>query len=295
MRKFNIQLFTVDPKTSKNADFAKVVSKDFALQFEKGIDTLMSMIGVARKEEVKAGEDIKAYTVTGTLESGVVAEGEVIPLSKYSTAYTTVGTAVLKKWRKVTTAEAISKKGFKQAVSDTNAKMLRQIQDGIRTDYTTFLGTGGATASGAGFQAAMAAGWGKLKVLFEDTAIESVYWVNPMDVATYLGGAQITTQTAFGMTYIENFIGLGTVILDSNVPQGTYYATAKENVVLYYIPANSGDMADAFDLIADETGLIGVHNGAVHNSASYETVAYSGVGLFAENLGGVVVGTISAA
>lgn len=295
MRKFNIQLFTVDPKTSKNADFAKVVSVDFATQFEKGIDTLMAMIGVARKIEVKAGEALMAYNVTGTLESGEVAEGEVIPLSKYATTYTAIGTAVLKKWRKVTTAEAISKKGFKQAVSDTNGKMLRQIQDGIRTDYTTFLGTGGATASGAGFQAAMAAGWGKLKVLFEDTAIESVYWVNPMDVATYLGGAQITTQTAFGMTYIENFIGLGTVILDSNVPQGTYYATAKENVVLYFIPANSGDMADAFDLIADETGLIGIHNGPVHNSASYETVAYSGVGLFAENLGGVVVGTISAA
>lgn len=295
MNKFNLQLFTVDPKTSENSDFTRVVSKDFALQFESGIGKLMEMIGVTRKEEVKPGEELKVYRVTGTLESGTVAEGEVIPLSKYATTWTSIGTATLKKWRKVTTAEAIAKKGFKQSVTDTNGKMLRQIQDGIRTQFTTFLGTGGATASGAGFQAAMANAWGKLKVLFEDTAIDSVYFVNPMDVSTYLGSAQITIQTAFGMSYVENFIGLGTVILDANVPQGTFYATAKENVVLYYIPANSGDMAEAFDLTSDETGLIGVHNGPVHNSASYETVAMSGVGLFAENLGGIVVGTISAA
>jgi hypothetical protein len=96
------------------------------------------------------------------------------------------------------------------------------------------------------------------------------------------------------MSYIENFLGMGTVILASDVPKGKVYTTASENVVLYYIPVTSADMAQAFDLTADSTGLIGIHTGAIHNNMTAETVAASGVGLFAEKLDGIVVGTISA-
>ena len=53
-------------------------------------------------------------------------------------------------------------------------------------------------------------------------------------------------------------------------------------------------MAQAFSLTSDATGLIGIHTGAVYNNMTAETVAASGVGLFAEKLDGIVVGTISA-
>jgi hypothetical protein len=134
-----------------------------------------------------------------------------------------------------------------------------------------------------------------MQVLFEDTSIETVYFMNPLDVADYLGAAQISTQTAFGMSYIENFLGMGTAILASDVPKGKIYATAAENIVCYYIPVTSADMAQAFDLTSDATGLIGIHTGATYNNLSAETVAASGVGLFAEKLDGIVVGTISGA
>ena len=74
-------------------------------------------------------------------------------------------------------------------------------------------------------------------------------FMNPLDVADYLTKAQITLQTAFGMTYVENFLGLGTVIFDSKVPKGTIYATAKDNIVLYYIPVNGADLGEAFEPI----------------------------------------------
>lgn len=293
-KKMNLQMFA-DANTITAADLAKVRDVDFAERFSTGIATLQKMLGVTRKIEKKAGEVLKVYKVSGTLESGVVAEGEVIPLSKYSTSYEPIGEAELKKWRKVTTAEAISEKGYGQAVNDTNARMLKDIQKGIRSKFISFLGTGTGSASGTGLQAALAQVWGKLQILFEDTSVEAVYFLNPMDVAEYLGSAQISTQTAFGMSYIENFLGMGTVILASDVPQGKIYATAAENIVLYYIPVTSADMAQAFALTADATGLIGIHTGASYDNLSAETVAASGVGLFAEKLDGIVVGSITGA
>ena len=295
MRNFDLQMFAVDAKTVKAADLAKVRDVDFTERFTTDLGTLMKMLGVTRKIEKRAGEVLKVYKVTGTLEDGTVAEGEVIPLSKYQTTYTAIGEATLQKWRKVTTAEAISSKGYGQAVNDTNAKMLKDIQKGIRTKFTSFLATGTGSATGTNLQTALAQVWGKLQILFEDTSIEAVYFMNPLDVAEYLGNAQISTQTAFGMSYIENFLGIGNVILASDIPKGKIYATAAENIVLYYIPVSSADMAQAFDMTADATGLVGIHTGATYDNLSAETVAASGVGLFAEKLDGIVIGTITGA
>lgn len=149
MNRFDLQLFAVDTKTVKSADLAKVPGMwTLPSSLSPVSQTLMTMLGVTRKLEKKAGETLKVYKVTGTLESGTVAEGEVIPLSKYTTSYTPIGEATLKKWRKVTTAEAISEKGYGQAVNDTNAKMLKDIQKGIRGDFVKFLATGTGAANG---------------------------------------------------------------------------------------------------------------------------------------------------
>ena len=294
MKKFNLQLFAAENMTTA-ADLKKVRDVDFTERFTSGIETLMKMLGVTRKIEKKAGETLKVYKVTGTLQDGTVAEGEIIPLSKYETTYEPIGEATLKKWRKQTTAEAISSKGFGQAVNDTNNKMLKQIQQGIRTQFVNFLATGTGKADGVGLQAAMAQIWGQMQVLYEDTAIETVYFMNPLDVADYLGNAQITTQTAFGMSYVENFLGMGTAILAADVPKGKIYATAAENIVLYYISVTGSDLAQAFNLTGDATGLIGVHTDSDYSNFTSQTVAASGVGLFAEKLDGIVVGTIQPA
>lgn len=291
---FNLQLFAAE-NTITSDDLEKVRDVDFTERFTKDLGTLMKMLGVTRKLKKKAGEVLKVYKVTGTLQDGVVAEGEIIPLSKYESTYEAVGEATLKKWRKQTTAEAISEKGYSQAVNDTNNKMLKDIQKGIRSGFVSFLGTGTGAATGTGLQATLAQTWGQMKVLFEDTAVETVHFINPLDIADYLSTAQVTTQTAFGMTYIENFLGMGNAILASDVPKGKVYTTAAENIVLYYIPVTSEDLGQAFKLTADETGLIGIHTEPVYNNLSAETVAASGVGLFAEMIDGVVVGTITPA
>ena len=277
----------------KKEDLVRAREIEFVTLFGESIKKLVEALGVTRKIPKQAGYTLKAYKATGTLQPGTVAEGDLIPLSKYQTEAVSYAEIVLKKWRKATSAEAIIEKGYDQAVQMTTDRMLKDVQKGIRTDFFTFLATGTGEATGATFQAALAQAWGQLQVLFEDDSIEAIYFMNPLDVADYLATAQITTQTAFGMTYVENFLGLGTVIFDSKVPQGTIYATAKDNIVLYYVPVNGSDIGNAFSFTADQTGLIGIHEEADYKHMTAEDTVMSGVVLFAERLDGIVKSTIT--
>ena len=282
-----------ETNTIMQADVARVRMIDFNYQFTGSLRKFMEAMGITRKIAVQEGSALKALKVTGTLQSGVVAEGELIPLSRYETKEVSVGEAVLHKWRKGTTAEAILKGGYEQAVGMTTDGMVKDVQKKIRGDLFTFMGTGTGKASGTGLQAALAAGWGQLQVLWEDDAVETVYFLNPLDVADYLGTAQVTMQTAFGMSYIENFMGLGTVFLTSAVAKGKYYATAKQNIVAYYINVASGDVASAFKLTTDETGYVGIREYLDEDHARVMDLVMSGVTFFPERLDGIVVGTIS--
>ena len=283
----------VETNTILKSDLAKVRVADFNYQFAGSIKKLTEALGVTRKIAMQEGTTLKALKVTGTLQNGIVAEGDLIPLSKYTTEEIPMGEITLKKWRKGTTAEAIQKGGYDQAVGATTDKMVKDIQNGIRADFFTFLATGTGTAEGEGLQAALANGWGKLQTLWEDDAVETVYFVNPLDVAAYLGTAQISVQTAFGMNYVENFLGLGTVFMNSRVPQGKYYATAKENVVLYYINVGSSELGRAFNLYTDETGYIGISEYPDKDTARVMDLVMSGITFFPERIDGIVVGTIA--
>ena len=103
----------------KKADLAKAREIEFTYNFSENVRKLMEALGVTRKIAKQAGTVLKAYKAVGTLESGAVAEGEVIPLSKYATQPVTFGEITLKKWRKATSAEAIVERGYDQAVEMT--------------------------------------------------------------------------------------------------------------------------------------------------------------------------------
>ena len=278
----------------KKSDLVRAREIEFTYNFSEGVRKLMEALGVTRKIAKQAGTVLKAYKAVGTLESGEVGEGETIPLSKYATEPVNFGEITLKKWRKATSAEAITERGYDQAVEMTTDRMLRDVQKAVRTDLFNFLATGTGSASGDNMQGTLAQAWGQLQVKFEDDAIQSVYFVNPLDIADYLAKAQITTQTAFGMTYVEDFLGLGTVIMNASVPKGKIYATAKENIVLYYIPVNGADLGEAFNFTSDETGYIGIHEEPDYTNMTASDTVINGMVFFAERLDGVVVGTIGA-
>lgn len=278
-------------------DMKKVREVDFVSQFtHNSLAKLIEALGVTRKIPMQEGTTMYVYTVTGTAGDGVVPEGEIIPLSHYTTTKTAVGEITLKKWRKAVSAEAIKKSGYDAAVAETDAALLKDVQKGIRTDLFSFLNgtiTSSVTASGTGLQAALADAWGKLQVAFEDDTAEAVYFVNPTDIAEYLATANISTQTAFGMNYVEDFLGLGTVIITNKVTAGTFVATAKENIIMYYLTMN-GDLAAAFNLTADELGYIGIKSGYQNEErAQIESLVMNGIQFMVEYGAGVVKGTIA--
>ena len=280
----------------KAEDLKKIREVDFVQQFtHSSLAKLIEVLGVTRKIPMQEGTTMYVYTMSGTLENGAVGEGETIPLTEIEQTKTPVGDITLKKWRKGVSAEAIVKSGSAVAIRDTDAKLLSLVQQNVRSDLFSFLNgtiTGSTSVVGAGLQKALAAAWGQLQVLFEDDTAQAVYFVNPLDIADYLGNATISTQTAFGMNYIEDFLGLGTVIMSSRITEGTFIATAKENLIMYYITMN-GDLADEFGLTVDELGYIGINSGFTNQTnATKESLVMDGIQFLVEYAGGVVKGTI---
>ena len=280
----------------KAAQMAKVREVDFVEQFGGNIlPKLMEALGVTRRIPMMEGTTMYVYKTTGTLQSGSVPEGEIIPLSQYERTKEAVGAIPLKKWRRAATAEAIKKSGYEEAVAITDAKLLNDVQKGIRTDFFNFLtGLDGTVVAGDTLQKVLAGTWGQLQVLFEDDAVSTVHFMSPLTISDYLGTATITVQTAFGMNYIEDFLGLGTVVMNSNIPKGMVFSTAKENLILYYLTM-SGDVARAFDLTADATGYIGIKSGYQNEErAQIESIIMSGIQFLVEYANGVVIGQIDA-
>ena len=268
------------------AAMKKVREIDFIQQFtHDSLNKLIEILGVTRKIPMQEGTTMYMYTMSGTLESGAVTEGEVIPLTKITQTKTAVGEITLNKWRKAVSAEAIMKSGSNVAIAETDTKLRKLVQAGVRSNLFTFLNgtiTGATSVTGA-----------DLQVKFEDDAVEPVYFVNPLDLATYLGAASITTQTAFGLNYIKDFLGLGTVIATAGITQGTFVATAKENIIMYYLNMN-GDVAREFDLRTDELGVIGISSGEKNKErAQIESLVMSGIQFLVEYAAGVVKGAIS--
>lgn len=277
---------------TKAAQMSKVREVDFVSQFAHGsLAKLIEVLGVTRKIPMQEGTTMYMYTTSGTLQSGSVSEGAVIPLSQYQRNKTAVGEITLKKWRKATSAEAIMKSGYDEAVRQTDAKLLRDVQKTVRTDFFTLINgniTGETTVAEATLQAALAAAWGQLQVKFEDDTAAPVHFVNPLDIADYLKTANISVQTAFGMNYVEDFLGLGTVIISSQVTQGTVISTAKENIILYFLTMN-GDIAGKFGLTVDDLGYIGIKTDIpTEQRAQLETLIMSGIQFFVEYAAGVV-------
>ena len=266
-------------------------SIDFTEQFTGSISTLLQVLNVTRMQPMAVGSQIKIYKSELTKADGNVAEGEVIPLSKVTRKPADTKELAYKKYRKQTTAESIQASGFAAAVNDTDSKLLRSIQGDIKKDFFDFVQTGTTKTSGDTFQKAIAQALGQLAIKWEDDDVQSVLFANPLDFYTYLGDSTLTTQTAFGLTYLQNYLGFDTIILTGAVKQGTIAATASQNLNYAYASMN-GSLSQAFSLTTDETGLIGVVHNAMTENASYETMALTSGVLFPERLDGIVVATV---
>lgn len=289
-----LQLFAAETGTITTTDVAPVISIDFTSRISQNIRELQELLGVIDLEPMAAGTEIKIYKWEVSEPAEQVGEGEKIGLTKVKRALKETITLSLDKYRKNTTAEAIQRSGRDIAVNKSDEQLIKKVQKAIKGSLYVMLNAGTGTATGKDLQQVLANLWAELQEYYEDEDVNPIYFINPKDVADYLGTAQVTMQNAFGFTYIENFLGLGTAVISPKVTAKKPIATAKENLRGAYVPM-SGDVAQTFSLTADETGLIGMVHAMVTENATVDTLMMSCVKFFPEFADGVFIGTIAGA
>lgn len=287
----NIKQFET-PEPGLSTDLGSALSIDFVERFGQRFKSLFELLGIQRVIPMAAGQVLKTYTSSVTLAGDPVPPGAVIPLSEVVMEDGPTQELTWDKKRKAVTMEDIQKFGFDRAVTMTDSKLIAEVQKGVRSKLLVQLATGTGTATGANFQKTLANNWGTVTTKFGEDDVQVISFANPMDVAAYLGEANISTQTAFGMTYVENFLNNRIVFMHGDIPAGTIYSTADENLVAAYANMTSGALGQAFDFTTEETGLIGVTHDINKQRLQAETITAYGIVLFAERLDGVVVGTI---
>ncbi|MFR5000286.1 MAG: hypothetical protein ACLUCU_07525, partial [Slackia sp.] len=138
------------------ADVVTALDVEFIENFQHDVNQLMEVLGIFGVETMNAGTALYQYKVSGSLNSAEVAEGDEVPLSKYSVAKTPIGELETKPYRKLTTRQAILKAGFENAVLKTDDKMAKDMRADIVKAFFEFLGKGTGSAKGVGLQAALA-------------------------------------------------------------------------------------------------------------------------------------------
>lgn len=298
-RKMALQLFAAEPNVITTQQITVNPREvDFVTSFGNNLTALTDVLGIVRPIEKPNGTQLVSYTASGELQSGDVAEGDVIPLSQYSVAPVSYQTITLKKYRKAVTAEAVLRYGAAAAVDRTDAEFQADLRGEVLSAFYNFLLTGQLTGEESTLQMAIAMAIGRIRDAFgkmhKDVTRTAVF-VNTLDLYAYLGAAQVTVQTAFGMNYLENFLGADLVFYSSEIPQGRVIATPVDNIIAYYVnPSNSELQEIGLRYTVDSVvPYLGYASDGNYIRAQGESYAIMGLAIFAEYLNAIAVITIS--
>lgn len=288
IEKLGLQVFAApDNMTGKSQIQVRAREIDFVTSFGKNMQALLDVMGITRMIKKENGSVLKIKKASGTLQDGDVAEGEEIPMSQYKVEEETFDTIKIKKYRKGVSIEAIAERGYEAAVEMTDEEFKSDLQNVVLDKFYTQLKMGSLVGHETTWQMAFAMAIGKVKNKFETmkrTATGVAVWVNTLDVYKYIGAADITLQTAFGMQYIKNFLGADIVFVSSQIPENTVIATPLNNLIAYYVdPADTEFVKAGLEYTTDSTtGFIGFHVQGNYEHAISDMFAIMGVRLFAE-------------
>lgn len=271
---------------------------DFVTRFGTSWDALREVLGISRPIKKEAGTKLVSYTASVDLEDGDVPAGAIIPYSKATVAASAYADLSLKKYAKAVPVEDVDKYGVEVAVEKTDKAFLNELQAVVLDDFYDTLtdDTSAITENAASFQAAVALAIGLVKDKFKKMrkdSTEIVVFVNTLDVYKYLGSADISLQSLFGLDYVKNFMGATTMILSSEIDEGTVIALPSENLDLYYIDPSSEFSKLGLVYTTDgDTNLIGFHAQGNYGTAVGESFALMGMKLWMEYADGVAIVSI---
>lgn len=290
-----LQLFAAEPNTITTQQITVNPREvDFVTSFGNDLSALTEVLGIAQPIRKANGTQLVGKKVTGTLESGEVPEGEEIPFSQFSVAPVSYDTISVRKYAKALTLETVIENGVETSVGMTDEEFKQQLIDVILADMYNALLAGTLTSEESTFQMAVSMAVGRVKDKFKKmhkAATGVAVFVNTLDVYSYLGGAQITVQTAFGMDYVEKFLGADIVFFSSEVPQGRVIATPVNNMKVYYVDPGDSEFAQiGLAYTADpEVPYIGFHTEGNYRRAQSEDYAIMGIKIFFEYVDAVAV------
>ena len=274
---------------------------DFVERFNDNWEALRNILGIMRPIRKAPGTALVSYTEDVELADGEVGAGEVIPYSKTTISQVAMENIKIKKYAKAVPIEDVDKWGAKIAVEKSDDAFLTKLQKKVLEKFYTFLNTGSLEGTATTWQGALAKAQGEVlnkfaKMQKDVTAV--VGFANILDAYDYLGTAEITVQTQFGLTYIKNFLGYSTLFLlpETQIARGKVIATPVENIDLYYIDPSDSEFArlGLSYTTQGETNLIGFHAQGNYSTAVGESYALMGMALWAEYLDGVANITITA-
>ena len=269
---------------------------DFVTRFNKNWDALRKILGIMRPIRKTPGTQLVTYNASIVLESGNVGPGNVIPYSKTTVSKAGMADLDLEKYAKAVPIEDVNRYGAQIAIEKTDDAFLNELQMTVLTRFFNFLKTGTLVDAYTTFQMALSMARGKVLDKFAKmrrTVTNVVGFCNVLDAYAYLGAADLTIQTAFGMTYIENFLGYSTLFLlsDPDIPRGMVIALPVENIDLYYVDPGDSEFArlGLNYTVQGETNLIGFHANGNYSTAVGESFALMGMALWAEYLDGIAI------
>ena len=298
----NVETLTT-PRDSLPNVFTNITAReiDFVTRFNLNWDALRDILGVMRPIKKAPGSKLVSYTASIVLEDGDVDPGNVIPYSKTTVVEAAKGDLEIEKYAKAVSIEDVGKYGASIAIQKTDEAFLNQLQSNVLSRFYTFLNTGSLTGNANTWQMALAKAKGMVIDKFQQmrkSVTDVVGFANVLDFYNYLGAADITVQTQFGLTYVKNFMGYSTLFLLSapDIAQNTVIALPVENIDLYYIDPNDAEFRQlGLDYtVQGETNLIGFHANGNYSTAVGESFALMGMALWAEYLDGIAKITVGA-
>ena len=274
---------------------------DFVTRFNDNWDALRNILGIMRPIRKAPGSSLVSYTADVALEDGNVAPGNVIPYSKATITQAAKGDLEIQKYAKAVPIEDVNKYGAAIAVEKSDDAFLTKLQNVVLTKFYAFLNTGSLTGDATDWQSALAKAQGEVLNKFatmQKDVTSVVGFANILDAYDYLGAADITVQTQFGLTYIKDFLGYSVLFLlpATQIERGTVIATPVENIDLYYIDPSDSEFAKLGlnYTTQGETNLIGFHAQGNYSTAVGESYALMGMALWAEYLDGIAKITFGA-
>lgn len=273
--------------------------KDFVTRFTANWKALAEILGIVDPIKKEAGTKLKSYVAKVDLESGSVPAGAVIPYSKATIEEIGYEDLTIEKYAKAVPVEDVDKYGAEVAVEKSDDAFLNELQGVVLDKFYTQLtdDTHAMTGTEENLQKAIAMAIGKVKDKFKKmrrNITSTVVFVNTLDIYEYLGNATISIQNLFGVEYVKNFLGADTIIISSEIEQGTVIAIPSDNMVLYYVdPSSEFAKLGLVYTTEGETNLIGFHAKGNYGTAVGESFALMGMNLWYEYADGVAIETIS--